>query len=268
MNWIEKQDLLERLAAIERFGLICDLDGTLAPITERPEDAAITPRNRELLAQLAGQLPLVALVSGRGAEDVAGRVGLESLIYVGNHGLERWKEGQVILMPEAAGYRPALEQAMTAIQPLLEEGNELEDKGATLSLHYRRHPQQDVYAARIRAQLMQIVEAQGLALSSGRMVYEVKPPIEADKGTALRDLVGDYQLAAALFIGDDITDLAAIKMAQALRRSGDCDSWGAAVQSEEAPEEVAATADFSASSVADVEALLAWLSKARSASST
>lgn len=268
MNWVEKQAVLERLAAVETFGLVCDLDGTLAPIVERPEDAAITPRNRGLLAELAKQLPLIALVSGRAAADLQARVGLEGLVYVGNHGLERWEGGQVALMPEAAKYRGALEAATAAIQPLLEEGNQLEDKGATVSLHYRRHALPEDYAKRIRDDLARIVQTHGLTLSTGRMVFEIKPPLEVNKGTALGDLIQDYMLEAALFIGDDITDLAAIKAAQQLRQGGECDAWGVAVQSVGAPEEVLATADFSASSVDDVEALLAWLSKARKASST
>jgi trehalose 6-phosphate phosphatase len=107
-----------------------------------------------------------------------------------------------------------------------------------------------------------------LELFTGKMVFEVRPPIGVDKGYAFRKLVKEHNIAAALFLGDDVSDLGALEMARQMREADECDAWGVGVQSEEAPEALAATADFLADGVPDVEALLDWLLMARKASST
>lgn len=268
MNWKKAKDILRTLVAEPRFGLVSDLDGTLAPITTRPQDAHATARSRELLAELSQALPLVAVISGRSAADLAQRVGVPGVIYVGNHGLDRLVRDDLVVAPEALAYRPALEAALERIRGFVEQGVILEDKGATLTVHYRRHVRPEDFAEWARPRFAQVVAEQGLRLSEGRMVFEIKPPIELDKGSSLRDLIEEAGLRSALFLGDDVTDMAALKMARRLREGGECAAWGVAVQSEEASEEVAATADFTSSGVEDVESLLAWLLRVRRASST
>ncbi len=267
-SWEVQKSELAALSRRDDFGLVCDMDGTLAPIVERPVEAAITPRNRELLNALVQELPLVAVVSGRGAAALQDFVGIPGVVYAGNHGLERWLDGEVRPAPGVAEHRPHLQQALDVLQELVEEGIELEDKGATLSLHYRRHADPDDFAQRLAPTFAEIADRYGLTLGGGRRVFEFRPPLAVDKGTALRDLIAEHDLGAALFIGDDITDIAALEMARSLREAGACAAWGAAVQSAGAPAEVAATADFSVSEVAGVEDLLAWLLSARKASST
>lgn len=267
-RWEHRKDALAILARWDDFGLVCDMDGTLAPIVERPEDAAITPRNRELLTALVQELPLVAVVSGRGAAALQDFVDIPGVVYTGNHGLERWVDGDVRPAPGVAEHRPHLQQALEVLQELVEEGIEVEDKGATLTLHYRRHADPDDYARRLAPTFAEIANRYGLSLGGGRRVFEFRPPLAIDKGSALRDLIAEHSLGAALFIGDDITDIAALEMARDLREAGECAAWGAAVQSEGAPAEVAAAADFLVSEVSGVEDLLAWLLSARKASST
>ena len=268
MNWQAAKDVLGALAAEPRFGLISDMDGTLAPIILHPEDSRPTERNRQLLAELSKLLPLVAVVSGRGAADLAQRVDIPGLVYVGNHGFDRMVGEELQVAPGALAFRPALEVALAGIRGFLEDGAVLEDKGATLTVHYRRHQQPEEFAARARPGFQHLAAELDLKLSEGRMVFELKPPVELDKGTALQDLIEEAQLDAALFLGDDVPDMPALVMARQLREAGKCSAWGVAVQSEEAPEEVAATADFTSSGVEDVEALLAWLLSMRKASST
>ena len=267
-HWEDYKKELGTLARRDDFGLVCDIDGTLAPIVERPEEAAITARNRELLNALVQELPLVAVVSGRGAAALQDFVGIPGVVYAGNHGLDRWIDGKVRAAPGVAEHRPQLQQALDVLQALVEEGIEIEDKGATLTLHYRRHADPDGFAQRLAPTFAEIADRYGLTLGGGRRVFEFRPPLAVDKGTALRDLIAEHSLGAALFIGDDITDIAALEMARNLREAGECAAWGAAVQSEGAPAEVAATADFSVSEVSGVEDLLDWLLKAASASST
>lgn len=267
-HWEQGMDTLGKLIAQPRFGLFSDLDGTLAPIAPTPEQAQITPRNRELLAELAKELPLVALVSGRRAASLQQRVGLPGIVYIGNHGLERWVDGEVEVMPEARPYLASIQKVKVALDKLVIPGAMVEDKEATLSFHYRQTVNPQAFVDATESKIAEIVDREDLVLFTGKMVFEVRPPLEMDKGIAFRNLVMEHKLDAALFLGDDISDLNALRKAQQLRAEDRCEAWGVGVQSEDAPDALAGTADFLASGVDDVESLLDWLLKARRASST
>ncbi len=252
----------------QRIGLITDMDGTISPIVAVPSAAQPTPRNRALLQQLHHHLALVAVISGRGAADVRARVDLPELVYIGNHGLERWHDGRVEVAPTVVPYRPQLEAAKQRVEAQQPDGVWVEDKGATLSIHYRNTTQPDVTATALRPILERITTEHGLRLFAGRMVFEVRPPIDVDKGTAFHQLIHDYQLDAALYLGDDTTDVDALRMAQHLREQGVCYALAVGVESDDMPPAVGAASDVMVSGVSDVEALLDWLLTALSASST
>ncbi len=268
VHWRQATGTLAQAIATPRFGLFSDLDGTLAPIAPTPDAAHISPRARQLLADLRDALPVVGLVSGRRAGSLQSKVGLPGLVYVGNHGLERWVDNATVVMPEASQYIEALQEAKRQLQPLEQPGVHVEDKGATLSFHYRQAVDPAVFAASAGERVASIVSSLGLVLFPGKMVFEVRPPVDMDKGIAFAQLVREHKLDAALFIGDDISDLHALNTARHLRLEGICDAWGVGVQSGDAPPGLADAADFLADGVADVEELLAWVLEARRASST
>ncbi len=250
------------------MGLVTDFDGTVSPIVRDPDGARATARSRELLRALSAALPLVAVVSGRSAADIQQRVGLPGLVYVGNHGLERWVDGQVEVHPEAAGYRPALEAAIHELEPLKPPGMIIEDKGVTLSIHYRQTDDPDAVGAAYRPRVRDIATRHGLTFFEGRRIFELRPPVAVDKGSAFRRLVAEHGLGSALYIGDDLTDVDAFHAAHDLRRSGACYALAAGVELSGAPDAVRETADVLVSGVPGVESLLSWLLDARSASST
>ena len=101
MYWEKSKSEFLKAINKPRFGLITDVDGTISPIVDVPDEARVTPRNLELLAELEAHLTLTAVVSGRSAEDVYNRVGLPGLVYIGNHGMEQWQDGKVIVSPTA-----------------------------------------------------------------------------------------------------------------------------------------------------------------------
>jgi trehalose 6-phosphate phosphatase len=267
LDWHQAKDKLGELAARPRFGLFSDLDGTLAPIAPTPEAAAITPRNRQLLAELAAVLPVVGLISGRRAASLQAKVDLPGLMYVGNHGLEQWIDGRTVPHPQAAKYRGALEAVQERIAAGLPAGAVAEDKGVTLSIHYRQTKNPAEFVLTRGVEIKHLAEEHGLVLFPGKMVLEVRPPVKVDKGTAFRDLVTESKLDAALFLGDDISDLHAFAAARGLRAEG-CEAYGVGVRSQEAPAELAEAADYLAAGVAEVETLLEFLLMARKASST
>src|SRR6478735_10746020 len=122
-------DLLAQLAALPaETGIFLDFDGVLAPIVERPEDAAPPPETRAELERLVAKYALVAVVSGRAGDDVRARVGVDGVVCVGSHGLE--------LEPQADRWRRTL-AAFAADTPLPPE--EIEVKGLAVAFHFRGH---------------------------------------------------------------------------------------------------------------------------------
>jgi trehalose 6-phosphate phosphatase len=219
--------LLEPLReAPRRSALVLDVDGTLAPIVIQPELAAVPDSTRAELRRLVSGYLLVACVSGR-AEDVARRlVGVEGVVYVGNHGLE--------LHPAANELRPRIASFRAAI------GLPVEDKGLTLSYHYREADDETAARARLE-EVAERARVEGLDARWGRKVLEIRPRVEADKGTAVRTLLERAGAARALYAGDDTTDLDAFA---ALGAAGLEHAVRVAVASDEAPPELVGAADL------------------------
>lgn len=251
-----------------RVGLVTDVDGTISPIVDDPDAAQVTPRNRELLHSLRAHLTLVAVISGRTVTDVRNKVNVPGLVYIGNHGLEWWVNNRVERSPDVQQYRPAIEAALHLLQAEQVEGMFIENKDATLSVHYRTTPNPHTVETTFFPIVKRIATEHGLKVFKGRMVFELRPPIAINKGSAFRQIVEQYQLDAALYLGDDTTDADALTMARQLRQEGSCHALGMAVLSEDTPDVVRESADLSLSGVADVEAFLSWLLNARKASST
>lgn len=268
MHWQDAKDtLLAQFVQHERIGVIADMDGTLAPIVQNPADGEPTATNRDLLAQLDDVTALVAVVSGRAVSDVRARVNLPQLIYSGNHGLERWEDGQgVVAAPEVEPYLDAIQAAKAAVEALDVEGMWVEDKIATLSVHYRNAPDPDHVARTYRKTIQQIADTHDLSLFEGRMIFELRPPLNMHKGTVYRQLIEENGLTAALFIGDDVTDADAFKVGEILRDEGLCFTLSVGVKSDYTPDVVLESADVFVDGVAGVEEFLTWLLDAVKAS--
>jgi len=268
MNWQNAKDVWVKLIEEQRVGLISDMDGTLSPIVDHPDDAAITPRNRELLTKLQAVLPLTAVVSGRNAEDVYHRVGIKGLVAVGNHGMELWQANTAKSLPLVSGYRDVLEKALLAVRREILKGMLIEDKGITFSVHYRQTEKPEQVFTQIAPVMQKIAADLGLHLTQGRMVFEFRPPVRVNKGTAFSSLVNDYQLTGAIYLGDDTTDISAFQAARALRDTGNCLAYGFGVASTGTPDAVLAEADFIVQGISGVESFLDWILKTYMASFT
>jgi trehalose 6-phosphate phosphatase len=218
-------DLLAQLAASpERAAILLDVDGTLAPIVARPEDARVPPEAQAELERLAARYALVACVSGRASADAAATVGVEGLVYVGTHGLE--------LEPEAERWAAALHEFAAGV------AWPAEDKGLSVSFHYRGALDEEAARAELE-EVATAARAAGLQARFGRKVLELLPPIEANKGTAIRRLLAERELRRALYAGDDTTDLDAFRALDELELA-----IRVAVASAEGPPELRAAADL------------------------
>jgi trehalose 6-phosphate phosphatase len=215
-------------AAPRRSALLLDVDGTLSPIVSRPELARVPEETRAELRRLVERYLLVACVSGRPGVQARELVGVAGIRYVGNHGLE--------LHPGAALAADAVARFRDEVDGLWP----VEDKGLTLSYHYRQAA--DEKAARaILTRVAAAAEEAGLETRWGRKVLEVRPKLPADKGTAVRELIAVAGAELALYAGDDATDLDAFAgLAAAGLEVAVC----VAVDSPEAPPELLAAADI------------------------
>jgi trehalose 6-phosphate phosphatase len=218
-------DALARLReAPERAAVLLDVDGTLAPIVERPEDAAVPEETRILLRDLVARYALVAAITGRPSALGREMVGVDGMEVVGSHGLE--------LAEDADAWRGRLQEFRGTVDwPV-------EDKGLGLSYHYRTHED----PARARSELERVAErarSAGLRARFGRMVLELLPPLDAHKGTAVQALLQTSGLTRALFAGDDTTDLDAFAAVEELEVG-----VKVAVASDEAPPVLLARADL------------------------
>jgi trehalose-phosphatase len=233
-------DLLARLAACPaKAGLFLDFDGVLAPIVERPEDAAPPPKTRAELERLVGRYGLVAVVSGRAGEDVRERVGVDGVVCVGSHGLE--------LAPQAERWRRVV-TAFAATAPWPPQ--EIEVKGLTVAFHFRsRDDERD--AVRELDAIAEAAVCQGLMARYGRKVLEVLPPVGSNKGTAVRQLLEERELRRALAAGDDTTDLDSFAALEGLEVA-----VRVAVTSVEAPSALVEAADLVVESTHEFLALL------------
>jgi trehalose 6-phosphate phosphatase len=187
-------DLLARLAEEpSAAALFFDIDGVLAPIVPRPEDARVPEETREELRRLHERYALVACITGRTREDAEHVVGVPELVYVGNHGLDD--------EPDAPLWAERLASFVAGL-----EWPRIENKGLTASFHYRDRPDQDTARAELEEIAAQARTA-GFVARFGRKVLEFLPPLEANKGTAVRRLTDTRGIRNALYAGDDTTDL-------------------------------------------------------------
>jgi trehalose 6-phosphate phosphatase len=180
----------------EGAGVLLDVDGTLAPIVDRPGDARVPEDTRATLHDLAGRYALVACVSGRTEDDARQVVGVDELVYVGEHGMgldrraDEWTD-EIDQLVEESGWKP-------------------ERKRYSASFHFRTAPDEAQAVASLRTVERKAVEL-GLRPRWGRKVLEVLPPVAANKGTAVRTLLAGRGLRRALYAGDDSTDLEAFR---------------------------------------------------------
>lgn len=257
-------------AALEPFladpgaaAVLCDLDGTLAPIVSRPERARVPGRVRVALARIAERYALTAVVSGRRAEDARAIVGLEELTYVGNHGFELLPARAPAARPapalgarvgDAADFAARLDGA-----GLGRSGLRLEDKGAIVALHWRGAVDEggaEAAAERIAAEAV----VAGLVVHRGRKVLELRPAAAVDKGTAIEGLLGAGDVSLALYAGDDRTDLDGFAALDRLVASGRLRlALRVGVASAEGPAEIPERADLTVASPAELVPLLVAL---------
>jgi trehalose-phosphatase len=258
------EELLEPLRAEPaKAAILTDFDGTLAPIVERAEDAALLDGARAVLERLIDRYGLVGAVSGRRAAEVRGLVAIDGLYYAGNHGLELLLPGDEAARPDPTidGREREAAEFLAAIGAgrLDAVGLRPEDKGPIQALHWRGAADEERAEATAQEIAAEAGRA-GLEARWGRKVLEVRPVGGGGKDAAVSALLAQGELDRAVYAGDDRTDVDAFRRLGELRDAGELTAAvRVGVVSAEGPAEIAADADVTVSDPAGWLEILAWL---------
>jgi trehalose 6-phosphate phosphatase len=243
-----------------RSGIVTDVDGTISPIAQRPEQASVLPEARRALEGLRDRLTVVAVVTGRSVDDARRMVDVDGLTYIGNHGLEVFMDGHAEIVPEARPWIPrmaaVLAQVSEGMDPALRASVIVENKGATATLHYRLTADPDQARGKLLEILARCAITSGLRVEEGRRVFNLLPPLTVTKGSAVTWLVREHALEAIVYLGDDITDAHAFRALDLLRQTGQVRTLGIGVVGPETPASVRQLTDATVPSVAAVGELL------------
>jgi len=249
-----------------RGAVFCDVDGTLAPIVDRPEESHVREGVPLLLSRLGRRYGCVACVSGRSVAEARRLVGVGSIAYVGSHGAEVMHAGDE--RPHLLDAFASWEGRTRAFVRDRANGSELktlrvrlEDKGPIKAFHWRGSPDEDAAETLLQA-VAHEAEAAGLDIHWGRKVLEIRPPVPVNKGQAVRALVERSAVRNALYGGDDVTDLDAFDTLDALVAEGALDhAVRVGVRSPEGPAAIVERSDLAVEGVRGFTEVLAVLAE-------
>lgn len=195
-----------RLDEIVRPGVLCvfDFDGTLAPITPRPEEAQLSQAMLTHLVALSS-CSTVAIITGRAVDDIRSRLGFDPAYVVGNHGLEGVPGWQPFSRHEACcrAWHAELSAALVD-DDRFAPGIWIENKRYTLSVHYRAAVDPEFMARRLVSLFETLVPKPRVV--AGKSIFNLLPQDSADKGRAMEQLLRFSGAPAAIYVGDDVTD--------------------------------------------------------------
>jgi trehalose 6-phosphate phosphatase len=217
------QGIGERIKTASQILLLTDFDGTLSPIVGRPGEAALPEDTRRAVEALVSHERVgVAVVSGRALSDIRNRVGIRGVTYAGNHGIEIEGPWLKFVYPPAESLRPVIRRLHSSLSEVLAgfEGALVEDKGITLTVHYRLVREDRVdELKRICEETVRRLRSEGkIRTTEGKKVYEIRPGVLWDKEDAIVLLMSGWisstggNASLAIFLGDDLTDEGGFKV--------------------------------------------------------
>jgi len=228
-------------AMASRAGIFCDFDGSLAPIVPDPAKARAVRGAGRVLERLARRYAAVAVVSGRPVSFLAKRLHPRKVRLVGLYGIEERVGRSLRILPEVSAARVAIDRAAERLRAELADvqGIFVEHKCLAVSVHFRRVRDRDAALKRAIPVVERIAREEGLAsVTRGRLVLEISPPVQVDKGDVVRRVIEEKKLAGALVVGDDVGDLPTFRAVDGLELA-----IRVAVASDESPPDLIAAAD-------------------------
>ena len=263
-----EEGLARRLSG-KQPAVFLDYDGTLTPIVDRPEDAIISESMREAVRGLAQRCP-VCVVSGRDRQVVQELMGVDDLIVAGSHGFDIWSPGEGRIQHEMGSeFGDVLDEVKARLAREVEpiEGSLIEPKSASVAVHYR------LVAESERPKVKEVVEAllqehpDELKVTPGKMVFELQPKVDWNKGKAVLYLIEalglDREDVVPMYLGDDVTDEDAFRALSEAPADGSATGIGIFVGRADEPEVGGRTtsADYVLHSIEEVEKFLDALAR-------
>lgn len=206
--------LTQYLQNAKNLAILLDYDGTLSPIVDHPDLAKIPPETKAILEDLS-KTPSVflAIVSGRDVNNVKEKVGINDITYAGNHGFQViYPNGTKYSHQLPTGFDDKIKELISNLEKsVVRDGAWIEDKGATLTFHFRATPEEK--RPELERTAREIIEKAGFKAGNSHFAVEARPPIEWNKGKVVLMLLdreygenkwqGNVRI---IFIGDDTTD--------------------------------------------------------------
>jgi trehalose 6-phosphate phosphatase len=241
---------IEHVVAVLRrnpAGLFTDIDGTISQVARVPSEAIVGDAPRQSLRALGSVVSIVGAITGRGAADAVGMLGLDGTVVIGNHGYERIQNGERLIHPSALGSRASVATCTNLLLGVIEATPQLagvvvENKDLSASVHYRLVEDQGRTIELLGQLVDAIAELHELDVTAGKLVFEVRPRALVNKGTAIHDISMELGLAGVVYLGDDVTDVDAFR-ALATLRSEDVETLSVGIVSAETHAIVRESAD-------------------------
>lgn len=259
--------LFENLELINEFkndkntAIITDIDGTISEIALTPGEAIVKADMKQAIVNLKEKFKLVGVISGRSVLNAQEMLGIEGILYVGNHGMEYIFEGEYFIVPEVKEYLSQIKQCCGQLNEELSNipGILFEDKGICHSIHYRQCNNPEMVRSQIIKSIKNSSNSKNLQISEGRKLVELKPPSSYDKGTIINKIIEDYDLNKIIYLGDDITDVDAFRRLNELQNDQIIRSASVMVISKEIPTYIKNSASFFVLNIKEVLKLFRWL---------
>ena len=256
-NLLEHIEAIDPLVSADRLGLVVDFDGTISEFVGQPDQAKVFPGCVQPLRSLSTRLALVAVMSGRAVDDVRRKTGIESLTYVGNHGAEYMRGDDKEVAPQPNSHPESIKRVFDELR-LKADGPGLvwEYKGFSATTHFRLAENESVVRSRLREALESTPGVEGLEVFWGNKVLEIRTKTGFNKGYALRKLSAEAGLDAVVFLGDDTTDLDAVRALSDMRREKALVGMSVVVVQAGSPAGLLEESDYSLDGVSEVAAFL------------
>ena len=259
----EHLDKLKRFKEDSNGAVITDIDGTISEIVPTPSQAVVSQEIKNTMEKIADKFKFTGVMTGRSINNALEMVGSKKLIYIGNHGLEQYKNGNISVDPEVKEYIPLIKKLANDIKKQLGKYECIlfQDKELSFTVHYRLCENGDKIRKKVLKVIKGIKESKSLKIAEGRKVIEIRPPVGHDKGTILQKFISDNKIKKIIYLGDDITDADAFIKLKELKNKGEVESFTIMVISKETPDYVKESADFYVKSVDEVHNFFKWLSE-------
>jgi trehalose 6-phosphate phosphatase len=246
----------------DKTSILTDIDGTISEIANIPDEALVTPSMQKVLSRLNNKFKMVGVISGRSAKKAKAMVGVDGVVYIGNHGMEYIIGNEIFIDDEALKYLGNIKRSLEKLENgELSKINGLifEDKGICIAIHYRECELHENTRKKILNAINDSVDASKLKLTEGRKVVEIKPPISRDKGFIVEKILEKYDTDRVIYLGDDVTDYDAFIKLKELEKKGKIRMASIIVLSKEIPDYVKNSSLFYVRSVDEVQRFFKWL---------